>query len=52
MPRLAPLSCGFEADRADESVEVIDDALIEAVELRSQQPRKALRSVRAAASEK
>lgn len=30
-----PLSCGFEADRADESVEVIDDTLIEAVELRS-----------------
>jgi hypothetical protein len=29
------LSCGFEADRADESVEVIDDALIEAFELRS-----------------
>jgi hypothetical protein len=27
-------SCGFEADRADESVEVIDDALIEAVEVR------------------
>ena len=32
---MAALSCGFEADRADESVEVIDDALIEAVELRS-----------------
>ena len=29
-----PLSCCFEADRANESVEVIDDALIKAVELR------------------
>ena len=29
------MSCGFEADGADEGVEIIDDALIEAVELRS-----------------
>ena len=28
-------SCGFEADGLDEVVEVVDDALIEAVELRS-----------------
>ena len=32
---MAPLLCGFEGDRADESVEVIDDTLIEAVEVRS-----------------
>jgi len=29
------LLSGFKADRADESVEVIDDTLIEAVEVRS-----------------
>ena len=29
------LSCGFEADRADEGIEIIDDALVEAIELRS-----------------
>ena len=28
-------SCGLEADCSDEGVEVVDDALIEAVELRS-----------------
>jgi hypothetical protein len=28
-------SCGFEADGLDELVEIIDDALVEAVELRS-----------------
>jgi hypothetical protein len=28
-------SGGFEADRSDEGVEIVDDALIEAVELRS-----------------
>ena len=32
---MALLSCGFEAEGADEGIEVIDDALIEAVELRS-----------------
>jgi hypothetical protein len=29
------LSCGFEPDGADESIEVIDNALIEAIELRA-----------------
>ena len=28
-------SCGFQADGVDEGVEVIDDALVEAIELRS-----------------
>ena len=28
-------SCGFETDSSDEGVEIVDDALIEAVELRS-----------------
>jgi hypothetical protein len=32
---LAPLSRGFEADGANEGIEIIDDALIEAIELRS-----------------
>jgi hypothetical protein len=32
---LAALSCGFEADGADEGIEVIDNALIEAIKLRS-----------------
>jgi hypothetical protein len=32
---LAPLSCDFEADRANEGIEIIDDTLIEAIELRS-----------------
>jgi hypothetical protein len=34
-PLLGVLSRGFEADGADEGVEVIDDALIEAIELGS-----------------
>ena len=29
------LSCGFEADGADEGIEIIDDALVEAIKLRS-----------------
>jgi hypothetical protein len=29
------LSCGFEADGANEGIEIIDDALIEAIKLRS-----------------
>jgi len=32
---LTPLSCGFEADGANESIKIVDDALIEAIELRS-----------------
>jgi hypothetical protein len=32
---LAALSCGFEADGANEGIEIIDNALIEAIELRS-----------------
>ena len=27
------LSCGFEADSADKGIEIIDDALVEAIEL-------------------
>jgi hypothetical protein len=33
--RLAALSCGFEADGANEGIDIIDNALIEAIELRS-----------------
>ena len=33
--RSAPLSCDFEADGANEGIEIIDDTLIEAIELRS-----------------
>jgi hypothetical protein len=29
------VSCGFEADGANESIKIDDDALIEAIELRS-----------------
>ena len=29
------LSCGFEADGVNEGVDIVDDALIEAIELRS-----------------
>jgi hypothetical protein len=29
------LSCGFEPDGADEGIKVIDNALIEAIELRA-----------------
>jgi hypothetical protein len=29
------LSCGFEADGLDERVEIIDDAVVEAIELRA-----------------
>ena len=32
---LTSLSCGFEADGANESIKIVDDALIEAIELRS-----------------
>jgi hypothetical protein len=32
---LDALSCGFEADGANESIKIVDDALIEAIELRS-----------------
>jgi hypothetical protein len=32
---VAPLSCGFEADGANEGIEIIDNALIEAIKLRS-----------------
>jgi len=32
---LTPLSCGFEADGAKESIKIVDDALIEAIEPRS-----------------
>jgi hypothetical protein len=32
---LGVLSCGFEANSLDESIEVIDNALIEAIQLRS-----------------
>jgi hypothetical protein len=32
---LGRLSCGFEADSTDEGIEIIDDALVEAVELRA-----------------
>ena len=32
---MAPLSCDFEADGANEGIEIIDDTLIEAIELRS-----------------
>ena len=32
---MAVESRGFEADRLDEGIEVVDDALIEAIELRS-----------------
>jgi hypothetical protein len=32
---LARVSRGFEAESADEGIEVIDDALVEAIELRS-----------------
>ena len=31
--RWARLSCGFEANSADEGVEIVDDALVETVEL-------------------
>ena len=31
----AVVSCGFEADGFDECVEIIDDALVEAIELGS-----------------
>jgi hypothetical protein len=33
--RLGMDSCGFESDGSDESVEIVNDALIEAIELRS-----------------
>jgi hypothetical protein len=29
------LSCGFEADGLDERIEIIDDAVVEAIELRA-----------------
>jgi hypothetical protein len=32
---LAALSCGFEAEGANEGIEIIDYALIEAIKLRS-----------------
>jgi hypothetical protein len=32
---LDALSCGFEGDGANESIKIVDDALIEAIELRS-----------------
>jgi hypothetical protein len=32
---LAPLSCSFEADSTNEGIEIVDDALIKAIELRS-----------------
>jgi len=32
---LALLSCGFEADSTNEGIEIVDDALIKAVEGRS-----------------
>ena len=44
------LSCGFEADSVDEGIEVIDDALVEAVELRSPLVMEA--SIRAYGAEK